>query len=55
MNETNYTIDEILKAVNEINRDSKTSFKQSNKNNTIRTKSDIPINTLKIIAPKIEV
>ena len=49
MSGTNYSIDEILKAVNEINRDSKTSFKQSNKNNTIRTKSDIPVNTLKII------
>ena len=49
MSGTNYSIDEILKAVNEINIDRKTSFKQPNKNNTIRTKSDIPVNTLKII------
>lgn len=49
MSGTNYSIDEILKAVNEINKDSKTSFKQPNKNNTIGTKSDIPVNTLKII------
>ena len=49
MSGTNYSIDEILKAVNEINKDSKTSFKKPNKNNKITTKSDIPVNTLKII------
>ena len=32
MNETNYTIDEILKAVNEINQDGKSI--KTNKNNT---------------------
>ena len=32
-----------------INKDSKTSFKKPNKNNKITTKSDIPVNTLKII------
>ncbi len=49
MNETNYSIDEILKAVNEINQNNKSSVKQSNKNNTLTLTSEIPFNTLKII------
>ena len=49
MNETNYTIDEILKAVNEINQDDKSIVKHSNKNNTQTLKNEIPVNTLRII------
>ena len=49
MSETNYSIDEILKAVNDINKGNKPSFKQSNKDNAPATKLDIPVNTLKII------
>tara|TARA_X000001036_G_scaffold391503_1_gene389801 strand:+ start:3511 stop:3684 length:174 start_codon:yes stop_codon:yes gene_type:complete len=49
MNETNYTIDEILKAINEINQDSKSIVKQSNDNTTKKLKNDIPVNTLRII------
>ena len=49
MNKNNYSIDEILKAINEINQDSKLTFKQSNKNNTITSKSEIPVNTLNLI------
>ena len=49
MNETNYTIDEILKAVNEINQDGKSIVKHSNKSNTQTLKNEIPVNTLRII------
>ena len=49
MNETNYTIDEILKAVSEINQDGKSIVKHSNKNNTQSLKNEIPVNTLRII------
>ena len=49
MNETNYTIDEILKAVSEINQDDKSIVKHSNKNNTQSLKNEIPVNTLRII------
>ena len=49
MNETNYTIDEILKAVNEINQDGKSIVKHSNKNKTQSLKNEIPVNTLRII------
>ncbi len=49
MNEVDYSIDEIIKAVNEINQNNKSSVRQSNKNNTQTLKNEIPVNTLKII------
>tara|TARA_B100001121_G_scaffold300465_1_gene310356 strand:- start:152 stop:319 length:168 start_codon:yes stop_codon:yes gene_type:complete len=47
MNETDYSIEEILVAINEINGNSK--FNKSAKNTTLKLKSEIPISTLKII------
>tara|TARA_B100000963_G_C22185814_1_gene476528 strand:+ start:333 stop:506 length:174 start_codon:yes stop_codon:yes gene_type:complete len=49
MSEANYSINEILKAVNEINKGSKSSEKQSVKNTSFIIKSEIPTSTLKII------
>ena len=49
MREANYSINEILKAVNEINKGSKSSQRQSVKNTSSIIKSEIPTSTLRII------
>ena len=45
-----YTIDEILDAVDELQKNNKKKIKNINKNKSTKTdNSDIPINTLKLI------
>ena len=49
MNETNYSIDEILNAVNEINNPNKEKILKVKKKNMSLKHSEIPKSTLKII------
>lgn len=49
MNETNYSIDEILNAVNEINNPNKEKILKVKKNDMSLKHSEIPKSTLKII------
>lgn len=47
MNETEYSIEEILAAISKLNRTS--NLKKSPENTAPKLKSEIPVNTLKII------
>ena len=47
MSESDYSIEEILTAIDEIN--GKSNLNKSIKNNIPKTRSEIPVNTLKII------